>query len=147
MRHDGVMNVVWCLLMVLPFKCTESECECQWKMIILAASFNQMNKAELKKTIEKLCMYVCVCVSCLISTLAYLLSCSKQGSHTRTSFSMPNLGIVEYLEEHLPQKICPHALQWCWGTTNSPHQENTNTAITPVLLTRPLAYLVIRSEG
>lgn len=26
---------------------------------------------------------------------------------------MPNLGMVEYLEEHLPQKICPQALQWC----------------------------------
>lgn len=26
---------------------------------------------------------------------------------------MPNLGMVEYLEEHLPQKICPHARQWC----------------------------------
>lgn len=44
---------------------------------------------------------------------AHLFSCSKQGSHTRTSFSMPNLGMVEDLEEHLPQKIWPHARQWC----------------------------------
>lgn len=29
---------------------------------------------------------------------------------------MPNLGMVEYLEEHLPQKIWPHARQWCCDT-------------------------------
>lgn len=44
----------------------------------------------------------------------HLLSSSKQGSQTRTSFSMPNFGIVEYFDEHLPQKICPQARQWCW---------------------------------
>ena len=51
-----------------------------------------------------------------VSQGTHLLSCSKQGSHTRTSFSMPNLGMVEYLEEHLPQKIWPHARQWCCDT-------------------------------
>lgn len=29
---------------------------------------------------------------------------------------MPNLGMVEYRDEHLPQKIWPQARQWCWDT-------------------------------
>ena len=32
---------------------------------------------------------------------------------------MPNLGMVEHLEEHLPQKIWPHARQWCCDTGGS----------------------------
>jgi hypothetical protein len=38
---------------------------------------------------------------------------SKQTSHTRTSFSMPYLGIVACFDEQALQNICPHALQWC----------------------------------
>jgi len=34
----------------------------------------------------------------------HLLTLSKQASHTRTSFSMPNLGSVDVLEEHCWQK-------------------------------------------
>lgn len=57
----------------------------------------------------------------------HLFSCSKQGSHTRTSFSMPNLGMVEYLDEHFPQKICPQARQWCWKKHNKDqHTLHTN---------------------
>jgi len=44
----------------------------------------------------------------------YLFNMSKQESQTRTSFSMPYLGTIEVFEEHLLQKICPQARQWCW---------------------------------
>jgi len=47
---------------------------------------------------------------------SYLLSFSKQASQTRTSFSMPNLGTIDVLDEHLLQKIWPHARQWCYHT-------------------------------
>lgn len=57
----------------------------------------------------------------------YLFSSSKQGSHTRTSFSMPNFGMVEYLDEHLPQKICPQARQWCCGKAMSTDRGHTHT--------------------
>jgi hypothetical protein len=30
-----------------------------------------------------------------------------------TSFSMPNLGMGQALDEHLEQKTWPHARQWC----------------------------------
>lgn len=57
----------------------------------------------------------------------HLLSSSKQGSHTRTSFSMPNFGMVEYLDEHLPQKIWPHARQWCWKSKKTQIEVNSCT--------------------
>ena len=44
----------------------------------------------------------------------YLFSTSKQASHTRTSRSMPYLGIIELFEEHLLQNTCPQFRQWCW---------------------------------
>ena len=47
-------------------------------------------------------------------TQTYLLMSSKQDSHTLTSLSMPNLGMVEDLLEQSPQNTWPHARQWCW---------------------------------
>ena len=46
------------------------------------------------------------------------LSLVKQLSHTLTSFSIPNFGIRELLDEHLLQNICPHARQWCYNYTH-----------------------------
>ena len=43
----------------------------------------------------------------------YLFKMSKHESHTLTSFSIPNLGIMDDLEEHFPQKTSPQFLQWC----------------------------------
>ena len=45
------------------------------------------------------------------------LSLVKQLSHTLTSFSIPNFGIRELLDEHLLQNICPQARQWCYNYT------------------------------
>ena len=46
------------------------------------------------------------------------LSLVKQLSHTLTSFSIPNFGIRELLDEHLLQNICPQARQWCYNYTH-----------------------------
>ena len=46
------------------------------------------------------------------------LSFEKQLSHTLTSFSIPNFGIRELLDEHLLQNICPQARQWCYNYTH-----------------------------
>ena len=54
----------------------------------------------------------------------HLVRSSKQGSHTRTSFSIPNLGMMVDLDEHLAQKMFPQARQWCYKSTS-------NTLITP----------------
>ena len=34
--------------------------------------------------------------------------------------------MVEYLDEHLPQKICPQALQWCWESKETTHDQINN---------------------
>lgn len=42
---------------------------------------------------------------------SYLFRMSKHESQTLTSFSIPNLGIIEDFDEHFPQNTSPQFLQ------------------------------------
>ena len=52
--------------------------------------------------------------SCFLDFLSTICVGKKVCLFCLTSLSIPNLGRVQALDEHFPQKTWPHALQWCW---------------------------------
>lgn len=51
------------------------------------------------------------------SLLYYMLNNHPAKTQFNTSLSIPNLGNGHILAEHLAQKTCPQARQWCWRVT------------------------------
>lgn len=120
--------IKWAILDIS--KTVEVICKYLYRELSTKCDWQQLNASWKRQLKHRLCgirNYIKLINK--VNTYSSSVMVKKQSSHTRTSYSNPSGGIVDFLALHLLHTALPHFLQWCWKNQKSIQDNKFNNLI------------------